>query len=345
VPLLDPARELEIARQLARARRALRSVSRKLSRALGRVAAAETRSRPRPGREWPLDEVDRFCEDVVRRCGTRRDANAVKVATEIRTHKRGLDRARDELILANLRLVVHIAKKFSGNGLGLLDLVQEGNLGLIKAVDKFDSERGNRFSTYAYWWIKQAIERAIGNQARAVRVPVHVQEKARKIHRISESLRSRQQREPTTEEVAREAGLSVKKIRQVMGWMRDADPLEDTSRAVDQMRRVADPGSVCPFEQVVRGQQRRGVDAALECLTPQEQRVLRLRFGLDRDVVPTLEAIGDVVELSRERVRQIERRALDKIRSNPRYADLEKFLGAKTSTGPAPSAREGSCVE
>ena len=320
VPLLPPDLEVELARELDLSRRALRSVARKLPRRLGREAVAALRSRPIPGKSWPLEDVDRFVEDLVR--SPRRDSSAAGVLAEARTHKRRLDRARDALILANLRLVVHIAKKYTRSGISLLDRVQEGNLGLIKAVDRFDHKRGNRFSTYAYWWIKQSIERAIGNQGRTVRVPVHVQDKLRKIRRASESLQESRRREATTEEIADELGLSAATVRDVLRSARDADPLEDPEEPSDHLRRAADPRAVCPFEREVDRQRRRGVEQALKSLTPQEERVVRLRFGLDCEARPTLEAIGSMLDLSRERVRQIEQQALTKIRSNAESAAL-----------------------
>ncbi|HXV76324.1 MAG TPA: sigma-70 family RNA polymerase sigma factor [Candidatus Polarisedimenticolaceae bacterium] len=322
VPLLLPEREFDLARRLALARRALRALARGAGRTLGRDVASTLGSRPRRGEPWTLEQVDRFVEDLVRRCRARRDTGAAKLLAETRRHKRRLDDARDQLIRANLRLVVHIAKKYPHPNLALSDLVQEGNLGLIKAVDKYDHRRGNRFSTYAYWWIKQAIERAIGNQARAVRVPVHVQDKARRIRRASETLRARRRREPTTEEIAGELGLTTSKVHEILGSMRDNDPLEDPERTFDLVRTASDPQAVCPFEQVLSAQRRRVVEAALERLTPQEQRLIRLRFGLDGERRPTLQSVGEAMGLSRERVRQIEHRALIKIRSNPTSAEL-----------------------
>jgi RNA polymerase sigma factor (sigma-70 family) len=343
VPLLDPEREVDLARELARARSALRSLTRRMPRCLGRETADRVSSRPRRGEPWSLEEVERFYDDLVRRCRSRRDPGSAKLLAEARQHKRGLDHARDQLIRANLRLVVHIAKKYTVSGLSFLDLVQEGNLGLIKAVDKFNHRRGNRFSTYAYWWIKQSIERAVGNQARAVRVPVYVQEKARKIRRVAETLRARRRREPTAEEIAGELGLSALKIQEVMRSVRDADPLEDPDRALDHLRTASDPRAICPFEQTLRGQRRRGLEAALRSLTPQERHLIRLRFGTDMETRPTLESVGRRMGLSRERVRQIERDALAKIRSDPAHAELGALVGAGTTRDH--DSGEPSCAE
>jgi RNA polymerase primary sigma factor len=297
-----------------------------MARDLGQNAAAGVDHLPRPRQPWTLEELDRFVDGLVERLGSRRDRRTAKVLAELRNHKRRLDDSRDQLILANLRLVVHIAKKYPHPGMSLPDLVQEGNLGLMKAVDKFDHGRGNRFTTYAYWWIKQSIERAIGNQARTVRVPVHVQEKLRRIRRTSEVLRARQKREPTTEEIARQSGLDVAKVRQVLRHASHADPLEDPERVLDHLQKQPDPRAVCPFEQAVNGQRRRKVEAALDPLTPQERQVIRLRFGLGCDSRPTLESVGDAMSLSRERVRQIERQALTKLESSRQSQDLLGYL-------------------
>jgi RNA polymerase primary sigma factor len=299
----------------------------KLSRGWGRAAVSKLRGWPSPGQHWSLEEVNRFFEDVAHLCHSRRDKHAAKVLSEMRDHKRGFDRSRDQLIAANLRLVVHIAKKYPHQGMALLDLVQEGNLGLIKAVDRFNHSRGNRFSTYAYWWIKQSVERAILNQARTVRVPVHVQERLRKIRRVSGILRVKQEREPTTEETAREVGLSVSKVLEAMRCAHDVEPLEDPEQVLDHLRKAPDPQAVCPFEEALNGQRRRSVEALLKPLAPQEQQVIRIRFGLGRELCPTLESVGAMLGLSRERVRRLEHQALAKIVSSPDSEDLIRLCG------------------
>jgi RNA polymerase primary sigma factor len=329
VPLLDWKREAELARKLDRYRRSLKSLALKTARSLGQDAVAGVEHFPRPRQPWTLDELDRFVDGLVDRLGSRRDRRTAKVLAELREHKRRLDDSRDQLVVANLRLVVHIAKKYPHPTMSLPDLVQEGNLGLMKAVEKFDHRRGNRFTTYAYWWIKQAIERAIGNQARIVRVPVHVQEKLRSIRRTTEVLRTRQKREPTTEEIARQSGLEQAKVREVLRHATHSDPLEDPERVLDHLQTKPDLRAVCPFEQAMNGQRRRKVEAALQPLAPQERQVIRLRFGLGCESRPTLESVGDAMNLSRERVRQIERQALTKLESSPQSRDLVGYLGGR----------------
>jgi RNA polymerase sigma factor (sigma-70 family) len=243
--------------------------------------------------------------------------------------KRRLDRARDGLVLANLRLVVHVAKRFNGGGTPMPDLVQEGNIGLLKAVDRFDPRRGNRFSTYAYPWIRQAVERAICNQSRTVRLPVHVYTKSRTIRQASDTLWARQKRRPTEEEVARESGLELAVVRDIRRRTKSAEPLEDSTCTQDPLRRERDPQAVCPFEATLATQRRSAVEAALGKLTSQERQVIRLRYGLGRPVQPTLRDVGEKLDLSRERVRQIEKQALARIASSPDSEDLLDYAGVR----------------
>jgi RNA polymerase primary sigma factor len=310
-------REAKLAARVAEAREALRTLAVRAERAWGRKAMRAARGLPVPGETWSLNEVDRFCEELLGQCRGRRDSRTAAIRSELLRRKRVLDDARDQLILANLRLVVHIAKKYTSNGIALPDLVQEGNLGLMKAVDKFDHTRGNRFTTYAYWWIKQAIERGIGNQARTVRVPVHVQDKLRRIRQASERLRKRRSREPTAEEIAHELGIAASKVSETQRLARDTAPLEDPDRVTDLLQKEADPRAVCPFEQTLRQQTRRNLETALGRLTPRERRVIRLRFGLDGSGRPTLDSVGEELQLPREQVRRIERRALAKMAASP----------------------------
>jgi RNA polymerase primary sigma factor len=325
VPLLDAADEVRLARDLARSRSALRALARDLPGGRDWGGARHPYPAKRRDRGGRPEEVDRVYEDLLRHCGARRDQRSRKVLREAREHKRRLDRAREQLVRANLRLVVHIAKKYVNQGLSLLDLVQEGNLGLMKAVDRFSHRRGNRFSTYAYWWIKQSVERAISNQARTVRLPVHVQEKLRKVRQAAESLRAKRRREPTTEAIAWELRLPVAKIHEVLHYASDAGPLEDPDRALDHLRQAPDPTAVSPFERAFERQRRRSVEEALRPLTPQERQVIRLRFGLGCERRPTLESVGNAMDLSRERVRQIEQAALAKIGASPESEELVAF--------------------
>jgi RNA polymerase sigma factor (sigma-70 family) len=336
VPLLDPAREVELADRIDRSRQALGELVPRLANRLGSDSLRLRAPRAGSTREWPLAEVDRLFEDLVRLCRSRRDSGTARLLGEARRHKLTLDRARENLILSNLRLVVHVAKDYLHRGLPMADLVQEGNLGLMKAVDRYDTRRGTRFSTFAFWWIRQAIQRAIGNDGRTVRVPVHVQETQRKIRRAAETLRARRRREPTIEELARELRFPVSRVRNVLRADRAEDALEDSERVIDHLHREPDPGAVCPFERVLEKQRRLRLATALRKLSEQERMVITRRYGLGREAGDSLQVIGDELGLSRTRVRQIEHRALAKIEASRRslgLRDLASGRGASRRTG------------
>jgi RNA polymerase primary sigma factor len=258
------------------------------------------------------------------------EAKVANLVRQAKQHKRHVNHARDALILANLRLVVHIAKKYLNHGISFMDLIQEGNIGLMKAVEKFEYERGNKFSTYAYWWIKQAIERAIADKARVIRIPVHVNEKIKKISRISKELAETLGRRPTPAEVARKLRMPVSKVEEILGVVPEPQALEDMSSDDDNpglLRFVADPNAPCPLERTVDRELREKVEGTLKVLTDREEEIIRLRFGIGRDMPYTLEEIGRVMGLSRERVRQIEAAALKKIQAAEQSNDLKEFLG------------------
>ena len=329
-PLIDEHQEVDLARELQEAREGIAKIARKIPAAVRPHLLAGDTGGPKRGREWPLDDMEAFYERLIRyQKEFSKDAKVSKLTREANGHKRHVDHARDALILANLRLVVHIAKKYLNHGISFMDLIQEGNIGLMKAVEKFEYERGNKFSTYAYWWIKQAIERAIADKARVIRIPVHVNEKIKKISRVARELSETLGRKPTPPEIAKKLRMPVPKVEEILGVVQDPQALEDMSGDDDTpslLRFVADRNAPCPLERTVDRELREKVEKTLKVLSNREEDIIRLRFGIGREMPYTLEEIGRVMGLSRERVRQIEATALKKIQQAEEQGTLREFL-------------------
>jgi RNA polymerase sigma factor (sigma-70 family) len=335
-PLLGEREEVRLARRLRGARLAIAKLALTLPQDCREFVLVHDASGPKRGTGWPLKDIETFFGNLVRYCAEHPDPALAAALAEVRAHKSALDEARDGLILANLRFVVHIAKKYANSGLPFMDLIQEGNLGLLRAVEKFEHERGHKFSTYAFWWIKQSVERGVADKLRTIRIPEHMNDSVRQVRLASRDLAQSLGRTATSNEIASSLRVPVDTVDEALAVVREPMPLEGDAGErghFDVTNSVADTRTPSPFHTVTQRQLEQRVDVVLRELNPREETVVRMRFGIGREAARTLEQIGERLRLSRERVRQIEKLALAKIKASPVCRDLADLFGVGETRG------------
>ena len=342
-PLLDKPAEVRLATQFKIARLAILEWAQNLPESCREFVLAEDASGSNLGATWPRSRLEASIRRLVQFTAQHPDTSAAAALCAIRAHQTSLDEARDGLILGNLRLVVHIARKYANRGLVLMDLIQEGNLGLMTAVEKFEHERGNRFSTYAGWWIKQAIERGIADKSRTIRIPQYVNDEVRRVEYAARDLSQHLGREATPREIATQLSMPVDTVDHALSIVREPLSLEGGVGDRDSynvVKFVPDVRVPSPFHDASQREIKQRVESVLRDLSPREEKIVRMRFGFGHDAASTLAEIGEQLHLSRERVRQIEQVALAKIKASPLCRELAELFGVEEI--PRPAARSSS---
>ena len=329
--LLGEQKDLELARDLQEAWEALARIGLRQPRTCREYTLEGDLEGPRLGRQWPLDRLERFYSRLLRYAREHADPRLQASVDEAKRFKLRLDRAREGLVLANLRLVIYLAKKYLRHGVSFMDLIQEGNIGLMKAVEKFEVERGTKFCTYAFWWIKQGIQRAIADKARLIRIPVHVSEKMKKIFRAAEEMGESAGPRHEPQQIASALGMPVENVESILRIAREPQAFEEFTAGEGKglLEFLPDPDAPSPIQAMLDRERQEKVDRTLKALTPREEKILRMRFGIGRETPSTLEEVGQTLGLSRERVRQIEASALRNIRF-----ELQELSGRPARQGP-----------
>jgi len=280
---------------------------------------------PELGDKWKLRHLDECYKRMVIQLERADDPSISRILREAGRRKEQIDAARDALVLANLRFVAHMARQMANNSATYLDLIQEGNLGLMEAVERFEHKRGHRFSTYAFWWIRKALHLAIAGKSRMIYVPAHVRERVAEVRRATTELTERTGRTPEAEELAEHLCLSVEKIHQLQALIGEPTPLEtidENGNGTGPMQSIADPESDDPLQAALDRELRHKILACLQALSPQQRDVIRMRFGIGQKNRMTLKQVGAEMQLSRERVRQIELAALRRLQETPEARSL-----------------------